>query len=340
MKLITTLLPLAVLTSAFVIPDEQITQTLISESQEDSKTWIDRLADSKDNFFAHVEETLGDAVAFGENALDNAINAASDISSEAQHAFECHGSMTKFDTQGWLDSTVDTAEDFDYDIFDTDRPHKKPKHGKKPHHGHGHGPSHSKSNKTVYELIASSKYTTKLAKLINEYPDLVETLNGTAANYTVFAPTDKAFEKIPHHGDHKPSKELIKKVLAYHVSPGFYPAVRVLVTHTIPTAVGEDGLGGNPQRLRIGLGLRGLAVNYYSRVIAVDIVCISFPALHSPLTNLLIAREQRCNPRRRFHPPSTPTCPQNNFSPSRRIFYSVTRTRKDFPRFRNLQIIS
>ncbi|PMD31472.1 hypothetical protein L207DRAFT_591432 [Hyaloscypha variabilis F] len=51
-----------------------------------------------------------------------------------------------------------------------------------------------------YEVIAGSKYTTKLAKLINEFPDLVEVLNGTAANYTVFAPTDKAFEKIPEHG--------------------------------------------------------------------------------------------------------------------------------------------
>jgi len=266
MKLTTTLLPLAALTSAFVIPDEQITQALISESQEGSKIWIDHLADSKDDFFAQVEEAFGDAVAFGENAIDNAINAASDISSKA-HTFECHHSMTKFDAQGWLDSTVNTVEDLDFDIFDTDRPHKKPKHGKKPHHG----PSHTKSNKSVYELIASSKYTTKLAKLINEYPDLVETLNGTAANYTIFAPTDKAFEKIPHHGDHKPSKELIKKVLAYHVAPDLYHAGRVLVSHTIPTAVGEEGLGGNPQRLRVGVGLRGVTVNHYSRVIAVDI---------------------------------------------------------------------
>jgi uncharacterized surface protein with fasciclin (FAS1) repeats len=151
-----------------------------------------------------------------------------------------------------------------------DKP-KEPKHPKHPPHHPGHHRPHKHHNLTVYQLIAGSKYTTKLAKLINEYPDLVETLNGTAANYTVFAPTDKAFEKIPE-GHKKPSKELIKKVLAYHVSPNFYPAGRILVTHTIPTALGEDALGGEPQRLRVGLGFKGLAVNFYSRVIAVDIV--------------------------------------------------------------------
>jgi len=99
---------------------------------------------------------------------------------------------------------------------------------------------------------------------------LVETLNGTKANYTVFAPTDRAFKKIPK--DHKePSDELIKKVLTYHFSPDFYPAGRILVSHTVPTALGEDALGGEQQRLRISLGLRGLSVNFYSRVVAANI---------------------------------------------------------------------
>jgi uncharacterized surface protein with fasciclin (FAS1) repeats len=84
------------------------------------------------------------------------------------------------------------------------------------------------------KLISESKYTTKLAKLIDEYDDLVKLLNGTKANYTVFAPTDEAFEKIPHHGK-KPSKEVLKSILLYHVSDDFYPAGRVLHSYTIPT---------------------------------------------------------------------------------------------------------
>jgi uncharacterized surface protein with fasciclin (FAS1) repeats len=263
MKL-TTLLPLAAISTAFVIPDEQITNQIVVESKKASKSFFDRLQSTGD-ILSSVEETFEDAVAFSENAFDNAINAATDAGKEAKTPFECHISMTAFDAQGWLDSTVSTVKDVD--IFDhPKKPHHKPHHKpRRPHHPH-HMP-----NKTVYELIASSKYTTKLAKLINEYPDLVETLNGTAANYTVFAPTDAAFEKIPKHHK-KPSKELIKKVLSYHVSPDFYPAGRILVTHTIPTALGEDSLGGLPQRLRVGLSLtKGLNINFYSHIVAVNI---------------------------------------------------------------------
>lgn len=268
MKLIVTLLPLAALSAAFVIPDEE--QTSLIMAQNEPESFLDRLQGNVDNAWAEVEHTFKDAIAFSGNAIDNAINAASYAAEKAKTTFECHMSMTKFAAQEWLDSAQSTVEDLDLeDLLDKPhhgkprKPHHPPHH--RPHHGH-HGPS----NKTVYEIIASSKYTTKLAKLINEYPDLVETLNGTAANYTVFAPTDAAFEKLPK-GHKKPSKELIKKVLAYHVSPSFYPAGRILVTHTIPTALGEDSLGGEPQRLRVGLGLRGLAVNFYSKVIAVNI---------------------------------------------------------------------
>jgi len=61
----------------------------------------------------------------------------------------------------------------------------------------------------VYQLISESKYTTKLAKLLDDYPDLIKTLNSTEANYTIFAPTDSAFEKIPDHAP-KPTKEQLE----------------------------------------------------------------------------------------------------------------------------------
>ena len=269
MKLITILLPFVAITSAFVVPDEQMTEQLVIESQKETQTFFDRIQGNIDNVWSGVEEKFKSAVAFSENALDNAINAATDAGKAATTSFECHASMTKFDVQGWLDSAVDAVEDVDVFGGHHKKPHKKPCHGHRPHH------PHHKPNQTVYQLIAGSKYTTKLAKLINEYPDLVKTLNGTAANYTVFAPTDKAFEKIPK-GHKKPSKELIKKVLTYHVSPDFYPAGRVLITHTIPTALDEDALGDEPQRLRVGLSLKGLVVNFYSRVVATNIVCLNY----------------------------------------------------------------
>ncbi|KAK6586544.1 hypothetical protein PZA11_001601 [Diplocarpon coronariae] len=269
MKFATTLLPFASISTAFVVPDEQLTSQLITESQKEPRPFGDRVAANVQGVWSGIEESLTDRVASGLNAIDNAINAASETAGKAKSSFECYASMTRFETQAWLDSAMSVTEDIG--VFD--HPHHEPPHHEPPHHGPPghHEPHHGhKPNKTVYQMIASSKYTTKLAKLINEYPDLVEALNGTAANYTVFAPTDKAFEKIPKH--HKPSKEMIKKILTYHVSPEFYPAGRVLVTHTIPSLLAEDSLGGNPQRLRVGFALtKGLNINFYSRIIAVDI---------------------------------------------------------------------
>lgn len=139
-----------------------------------------------------------------------------------------------------------------------------------PHHGKPHHPPHhGKPNHTVYEMISMSKYTTKLAELINEYDDLVELLNSTKANHTIFAPTDAAFDKIPGHG-HKPSKEFIKDVLFYHIAEGCYPARRVLHSYTIPTLYEPYDLG-HKQRLTVRVTLKGPAINFYSRLVATDI---------------------------------------------------------------------
>jgi uncharacterized surface protein with fasciclin (FAS1) repeats len=333
MKLLTAILPLAAITNAFILPDDQVMEQIAIEKKPQS--YFDQVKGSVEDVWSGVEHTFKDAVAFGENAFDNAINAATEVSKDAAAKFECPHSMMAFDTQAWLDSAVDTVEDLDLDdVFDHPhkKPHKKPKH---PHHPpHGRHPHH-KPNLTVYQLIAGSKYTTKLAKLINEFPDLVEVLNGTLANYTVFAPTDKAFEKIPKHGQ-KPSKELIHKVLAYHVSPHFYPAGRVLISHTIPTALGEDALGGEAQRLRVSVGLGGLRLNFFSKVVAVNIVRTSPSLLRTLLRHLLIhiypVRHKRRNPRRRFSPPPTATRIKDPRAPSWRILNPRFRSQQNRPR--------
>ena len=77
----------------------------------------------------------------------------------------------------------------------------------KHHGGHGHHGHHHKPNETVYELISKSKYTTKLAALINEYEDVVELLNGTSANFTVFAPTGTI-----HQGDMYEASQLTSSI--------------------------------------------------------------------------------------------------------------------------------
>ena len=261
------LLPLAVAATAFVIPDEQTLNSLSIEQQEPPHSFFDRIP-SAEEAWDQLEDTFHKGVGCAKHKLD-----------QAKHTFDDAVDFTFNEAVKFGDNFEDAiaAESwlqsghYEIDLFDGH--HGPPHHGpggKPPHHRRPHHPPHHhKPNLTVYELIAKSKYTTKLAKLINEYPDLVEALNGTAHNYTVFAPTDKAFEKIPGH--HKPSKEIIKSILMYHTSTEFYPAGKILVTRTIPTALKSEDLGGFPQRLATQIGLRGLTVNFYSKIVAANI---------------------------------------------------------------------
>lgn len=133
--------------------------------------------------------------------------------------------------------------------------------------GHGH---HGHEEKTIYELIKESDYTSKFASIVDEHESIVQLLNSTKANYTLFVPINAAFEHIPDHPDHKPSKEFVEALLKYHVGEGLYPAGRILTTHTLPTTLKESWLGDRPQRLRTSVGLTGVRVNFYNKVVGAD----------------------------------------------------------------------
>jgi len=257
-----TILPFVGLSAAFVIPDEQVLSEIAIEDHRQTQ---------KSSWAKEVQNTVEDATHKAKNVLDDALSSSTaTVESLSNTIYD-----TAFDAQAWLSTAANDA----YDAWEDHEhpphhgpPHHGPPHHDEPHRPH-HPPHHHEPNLTVYELISKSKYTTKLAKLLDDYPDLVKALNGTKANYTVFAPTDKAFERIPEHAP-KPSKEDLRKILSYHVSPHFYPAGRVLATHTIPTLLEGEHLPGkhSPQRLSLNIGLRGLTVNFYSRVVAVNIV--------------------------------------------------------------------
>ena len=249
MKL-TYVLYLVALSTAFVLPEEHIFNQITIDSQRSVQSAWDKLP-SKDEVVNTLEDSLykvehsfGKVAKCSKHAFDSAV----DHASEAGNDVSAKVQETGFAASSWINSAANLE----------DHPHDKP-------------------NQTIYQLISSSKYTTKLAAAIDEYPDLVVLLNGTLANYTLFAPIDSAFEKIPKDAP-KPSKEDIKKALLYHVSPEFYPAGKVLVTHTVPTALTVDTLGVGPQRLSTNIGIKGLTVNFYSRIIAINIVSIVVPS--------------------------------------------------------------
>ena len=252
----TCLLPLAITAAAaFIIPEDSVANELRIERNSDGVDLVDDVAHAAGDFWSATQKTFSHVLENSRNVLDKALAAVYEKASPR--------SWTDIPAQSWL------ANPFAGSVADLLEGARGPTTF--PHSGHGHHGDHcGKPNLTIYQMIHESKYTTKLAKLIDEEPDLVTVLNSTAANYTLFAPTDHAFEKIPEHGK-KPSAEDIKKTLLYHISPELFPACRVLLSHTIPTLLKEKSLGDFPQRIRRGFGLKGLELNFYSRVVAVDV---------------------------------------------------------------------
>ena len=255
---------------AFVLPDDQTFSQLAIH---------DKVKNVEDSIVQAFEETR--------DILDRAFESATAVFDGTLE------SIQSAYVDGWLNGgqyfeQFRGEKDFEGQVLEEEEllfhsPYRHhPHHPHHPHHG---------SNKTIYQLISESKYTTKLAKLIDEYDDIVDVLNGTAANYTIFAPTDKAFEKIPKDGHHKPSKEFLKDVLLYHVSPEFHPAPEILAARTIPSLYREVELGlqAPPQRLSVQLSLKGVTVDYYVRVIAPNIVGLFLKVSRTVISNCLIS---------------------------------------------------
>ncbi|KAF4594395.1 fasciclin domain-containing protein [Ophiocordyceps camponoti-floridani] len=125
-------------------------------------------------------------------------------------------------------------------------------------------------DRTLYELIRACEHTSRFADAVDHHPDVVKLLNGSSSrDLTLFVPTNAAFRGLPD--SHKPGREFVERVLKYHVGLGRYPAGRILQTHTLPTALDEELLAGEPQRLRTSIGLGGVEINFYSKVVAINI---------------------------------------------------------------------
>ena len=85
-------------------------------------------------------------------------------------------------------------------------------------------------------VMNSAQFSTLLTAL--QAADLVDTLKG--GQYTVFAPTDDAFNKVPSDvlAGVLNDPELLKSVLLYHVVPGKVNAKQVMSLKSVKTAQG------------------------------------------------------------------------------------------------------
>lgn len=127
MKLIN-ILPLAALSTAFVIPDEVLTDQIAIQTQQDrAESVFDKLP-VKEEAINEFETSFSKFVDNSKSTFDQAVDYASQSGEEAYH--KIHESA--FDAKSWLDTAANSVEDFG-------------KHGKHGKHGHCH-----KTNMTVY----------------------------------------------------------------------------------------------------------------------------------------------------------------------------------------------
>ncbi|KAK3355387.1 Fasciclin domain-containing protein [Neurospora tetraspora] len=196
----------------------------------------------------------------------------------------------------------------DHKHHDHDHDHDHDDDGDHGRHGrHGHHPP-GDANKSIYELIKESKYSERFANIVDEHDDIKRLLNNTDGNnkhnYTIFVPTDKAFERFPHHPDHPPPEEVVRHILQHHIIPYRRPIFHdhrrhhdhsqeeeqedqdlfhtltfphlLPSLHTLPTELHSPLLDHRPQRLRLStnplfFGHGRVRVNFVNRVVMPDI---------------------------------------------------------------------
>ena len=93
--------------------------------------------------------------------------------------------------------------------------------------------------KDIVETAAGAPQFSTLVSLVKK-AGLVGTLSGKT-NYTVFAPTNAAFKKVPKKTLNAlaADKAMLRKVLLYHVLPGKVPASKVLKLKSAKTGEGS-----------------------------------------------------------------------------------------------------
>lgn len=123
---------------------------------------------------------------------------------------------------------------------------------------------------TIWELINESPKTSRLANLIKNNDHLINVLNSTAATHTLFAPTNRALERLLNE---EPPTQILKQIEHYHVIPGLFNTDKLRLHQTLRTALNESSLGKQmPQRVVVDKRRNGLVLNGRSRIVAGDIV--------------------------------------------------------------------
>ena len=123
-------------------------------------------------------------------------------------------------------------------------------------------PAGETTDKTIVEVAASDARFSTLVGLVQQ-AGLAETLS--TGTYTVFAPTNAAFAKVPKRTLDALANdpEALRAVLTYHVAEGRLPARRVVRRRHITTV--------NGAAIRVRVRGRRVVLNRRARVVKTDL---------------------------------------------------------------------
>lgn len=125
--------------------------------------------------------------------------------------------------------------------------------------------SHAQEKDIVGTAVAAGSFTT-LTKLVTD-AGLVATLQG-AGPFTVFAPTDAAFAKVPKEtlAALAADKEKLKAVLLYHVVPG-----KVMAADVMKLAPKTEVATAGGAKVTVTVGAGGVMVDG-AKVVTTDVM--------------------------------------------------------------------
>lgn len=126
--------------------------------------------------------------------------------------------------------------------------------------------SAEKADKTIVETAVAAEFNTLVAAV--KAGDLVEALSSKGP-FTVFAPTDKAFAKLPKGTLEKllteEGKPQLVSILKYHVVSGKVPASTVVGLDSAKTLQGSE--------VKIEVSDGGVVLNEKAKVVKTDVMC-------------------------------------------------------------------
>ncbi|KAJ5819367.1 hypothetical protein N7474_004958 [Penicillium riverlandense] len=296
----------APLSSAFVVPDEKVLGQFRLEKQQPERNAgeLDVPSHVVDIEEDDIDSDLLWALTMMKDEHDSVFDVVDSYSYIATP--EESGCTSQEDGEygddGDDSDSDDEGDDDDDDDGEHRAPHRRPRRPHRgpyphPHPGRCPGSDLCPAQLTIWELLSEDRQTAHLADILSSDTNLVTLLNSSAANYTVFAPTNRALARLPREGGggKKPSRKFLSRLLRYHIIPGRVGVEELVAAglQTLPTLFNESALGKNlPQRVVVSRGFgEEVVLNWGGRVVVGDITAtnglihaINTPLVPPPLT--------------------------------------------------------